>query len=496
MNLVEVLSGIGLREPVRPDLASTRIEGLEYDSRRVGRGILFFAFPGARVDGRQFARDAVARGAAAVASESEAAPELADRWVRVEHGRQALALASRNFYGKPDERLGLTGITGTNGKTTTAYLVDSILRAADRTTAMIGTIEYHLAGRVLPAVNTTPESLELVRLFAQLEKEGGSNVTMEVSSHALALGRVYGFRFHTAVFTNLTRDHLDFHGTMENYFEAKQKLFAGAGGPPPPFAVINRDDEHGRQIELHPKTEVLWYGLSADANLRARHISSGFQGLRFEIQAGKRRFWVESPLIGKINVYNILAAAGAGLSYQLPPETIARGVAQLRAVPGRFERVDEGQPFVVVVDYAHTDDALRNTIAVARGLEPKRIITLFGCGGDRDRAKRPLMGQAAAGGSDFVVLTSDNPRSEDPIAIMNDALVGIRRTDVPHIVEPDRASAIGRAIKEARPGDIVILAGKGHEPYQVLKDKTIAFDDRAVAREVLRSFGYHRSGKE
>jgi UDP-N-acetylmuramoyl-L-alanyl-D-glutamate--2,6-diaminopimelate ligase len=212
------------------------------------------------------------------------------------------------------------------------------------------------------------------------------------------------------------------------------------------------------------------------------------------VQAGKLRFPVESPLIGKINVYNILAACGVGLSYRLPPETIARGVAQLRAVPGRFETVNEGQPFVVVVDYAHTDDALRNVIAVARGLEPKRVITLFGCGGDRDRTKRPLMGQAAAEGSDFVVLTSDNPRSEDPLAIMNDALVGIRRTDVAHIVEPDRAAAIARALKEARAGDIVILAGKGHETYQVQKDKTIAFDDRAVAREVLRGYGYHQSG--
>jgi UDP-N-acetylmuramoyl-L-alanyl-D-glutamate--2,6-diaminopimelate ligase len=217
---------------------------------------------------------------------------------------------------------------------------------------------------------------------------------------------------------------------------------------------------------------------------------SGLQGLRFDVQFGKLRFAVESPLIGKINVYNILAACGAGLSYGMPPETVARGIADLPAVPGRFERVDQGQPFVVVVDYAHTDDALRNVIAVARGLNPKRIITLFGCGGDRDRAKRPLMGYAAAEGSDLVVLTSDNPRSEDPLAIMNDALVGIRRFDVAHLVEPDRAAAIARALKEAREGDIVILAGKGHEPYQVLKDRTIPFDDRAVARELLKGYGY------
>ena len=378
------------------------------------------------------------RGALAVVSESPAPPELAGRWIQVAHGRQALSLAARNFFRRPDERLSLTGITGTNGKTTTAYLIDSVLRAGGKTTAMIGTIEYHLAGRVLKAVNTTPESLDLLRLFADLENAGGTHVTMEVSSHALALGRVYGLNFHTTIFTNLTRDHLDFHGDMETYFAAKQLLFDGAGGAPPRYAVLNREDAWARRIKVHPQTELLWYGLGPEAGLRPRHIASGFSGLRFDLQYGKLRFPVESPLIGKINVYNILAACAAGLSYGLAPEVIARGIANLKAVPGRFERVDEGQPFVVVVDYAHTDDALRNVIAVARGLNPKRVITLFGCGGDRDRAKRPLMGQAAAEASDFVVLTSDNPRSEDPLAIMNDALVGIRRTDVPHIVEPDR----------------------------------------------------------
>jgi UDP-N-acetylmuramoyl-L-alanyl-D-glutamate--2,6-diaminopimelate ligase len=271
-------------------------------------------------------------------------------------------------------------------------------------------------------------------------------------------------QFHTVVFTNLTRDHLDYHRTMEAYFAAKQRLFAGAGGPPPKFAVLNRDDPHAREIKLHPKTEVFWYGLGPDSNLRARHIASSFQGLRFDVQFGKLRFAVESPLLGKINVYNILAACGAGLSYGIAPETVARGIANLLAVPGRFERVDEGQPFVVAVDYAHSD-----------------------------RAKRPLMGQAAAEASDFVVLTSDNPRSEDPLAIMNDALVGIRRVDVPHISEPDRATAIARALKEAREGDVVILAGKGHETYQVLKERTIPFDDRAVARDVLRGYGYRKS---
>jgi UDP-N-acetylmuramoyl-L-alanyl-D-glutamate--2,6-diaminopimelate ligase len=501
MTIGEILTGVRLKQPLAPQLAEADAAGLDYDSRRIGKDYLFFAFPGAHADGRQFAEDAIRRGAlaivsGAVAGESEAPGDLGAKWIQVEHGRQALALASRNFYGKPDERLRLTGITGTNGKTTTGFLIDSILRAAGGVTALIGTIEYHLGDRVLPAVNTTPESLDLVRLFAELEQLGGSQAaryaTMEVSSHALELGRVYGLQFHTAVFTNLTRDHLDFHGSMEAYFAAKQRLFEGAGAPPPRFAVLNRDDEYARQLKLHPRAEVFWYGFSPESNLRARHISSGFQGLKFEVQHGKTRFDIESPLIGRINVYNILAACGAGLSYGIAPDAIARGIAALRAVPGRFERVDEGQPFVVVVDYAHTDDALRNVIAVARGLNPKRVITLFDCGGDRDRTKRPLMGQAAAEASDFVVLTSDNPRSEDPLDIMNDALVGIRRVDVKHVIEPDRAAAIARAIDEARAGDIVILAGKGHEPYQVLKDQTIAFDDRAVAREVLKGYGYHK----
>ena len=495
MTLGEILSGVRLKQPISPELAGANVGGLDYDSRRVGQDFLFFAFSGSRADGRQFAEDALARGAAAVASESECPPgaSWAARWVQVEHGRQAMALAARNYYGKPDERLGLTGITGTNGKTTTAYLIDSMLRAAGHTTAMIGTIEYHLAGRVLAAANTTPESLDLVRLFWELERAGGTHATLEVSSHALALGRVYGLQFHTAVFTNLTRDHLDFHGTMEAYFAAKQALFEGTGGPPPAFAVLNRDDAYARRLNVNPKTKVVWYGLGQERDLRAVHVSSGFHGLRFDVRYGKLRFAVESPLMGRINVYNILAACGAGLSYGIAPESIAQGIAALRAVPGRFERIDEGQPFVVVVDYAHTDDALRNVIAVARGLDPKRVITLFGCGGDRDRAKRPLMGLAAAEGSDFVVLTSDNPRSEDPLAIMNDALVGIRRVDVPHAVEPDRAAAIARALKEAREGDLVILAGKGHETYQVLKDKTIPFDDRTVAREVLRGYGYRQT---
>ncbi|PYT22701.1 MAG: UDP-N-acetylmuramoyl-L-alanyl-D-glutamate--2,6-diaminopimelate ligase, partial [Acidobacteria bacterium] len=324
MTVGEVLAGVRLKQPLAAELARLAVEGLEYDSRRVKSGTLFFAFPGARADGRGFAVEAVKAGAVAVVSELPPPEGFRGNWIQVEHGRHALALAARNFFHRPDERISLTGITGTNGKTTTAYLLDSILRAAGKTTAMIGTVEYHLGDRVIPAVNTTPESLDLYRLFAELEQIGGTFTTMEVSSHALALGRVYAMHFHTAVFTNLTRDHLDFHRTMDEYFAAKQTLFTGAGAPAPPFAVINRDDEYGARIQAESAAQVMWYGLGKDATVRARHISSSVDGLRFEVQAAEGRFTVQSPLIGRINVYNILAACGAGLSYGLPPETIAQ----------------------------------------------------------------------------------------------------------------------------------------------------------------------------
>jgi UDP-N-acetylmuramoyl-L-alanyl-D-glutamate--2,6-diaminopimelate ligase len=487
---VRLRTGVSLSKVLTGDLGTLPVAGLEYDSRRVQPGFLFFAFPGARADGREFAQQAVDQGAVAVVSELPSPDGYLGCWIQVEHGRQALALAARNFYGDPAKRLNLTGVTGTNGKTTTTFLIDAVLRAAGKTTAMVGTIEYRLAGEVRPAVNTTPESLDLYRLFHELEQVGGTHATMEVSSHALALGRVYGMTFHTAVFTNLTRDHLDFHHTMEDYFAAKRLLFAPEGSTRAEWAVINFDDPYGRQIGPLPHT--LRYGFEAGADLRGSSLEMNFQGLRFTVQQGRERVQLTSPLVGKFNAYNILAACGAALSYGLDWATITRAIANAPLVPGRFESVQQGQPFLIVVDYAHTDDALRNVISVARELRPKRVITLFGCGGDRDRTKRPLMAQAAAQASDYVVLTSDNPRSEDPLGIMNDALVGLRRFDTPHTIEPDRAKAIRAALKEARTGDIVILAGKGHETYQVLKDRVIHFDDREVARDVLRELGYHK----
>jgi UDP-N-acetylmuramoyl-L-alanyl-D-glutamate--2,6-diaminopimelate ligase len=493
MILGQVLDGVELRAGLAPELASKTVAGLEYDSRRVEKDFLFFAFAGSRVDGRRFAQDAMAKGALAVVSDLARPDDFSGEWIEVAHGRQALATAARNFYQQPDERVLFTGITGTNGKTTTSYLIDAILREAGFVTGLIGTIEYRLAGEVLPAVNTTPESLDVVRFAAELERRGGSRLIMEVSSHALALGRVFGISFHTAVFTNLTRDHLDFHHTMDEYAAAKRLLFAPPESVGPEWAVLNAEDPASQGMAN--ASREIWYGITA-GDLRAENISSGFDGLRFDLTYRGARQPVTSALNGRINVMNILAAAGAGLSYGLDLLQIARGIAALKSVLGRFERVDAGQPFLVVVDYAHTDDALRNVIQVARELTRERVITLFGCGGDRDRTKRPLMGMAAAELSDYVVLTSDNPRSEDPLDIINDAMVGLRRFDTPHVAEPDRAKAIRMAIQQARPGDVVLLAGKGHETYQVLRDRTIHFDDRETAAEVLRSLGYGSRGSE
>ncbi len=491
MDAAQVLEGVGLKRPLAAVVRARPVKGIEYDSRRVKDGDLFFAFPGVNVDGRKFADMATAQGAVAIVSELPPPPEYVGApWVEVEHGRRALALTCRNLYGDLTNDIELTGITGTNGKTTTAYLVDSLLRASGRRTAMIGTIEYRLAGEVRPAPNTTPESLDFYRLLRELCEKDGQSMTAEISSHALALGRVRGMTFHTAVLTNITRDHLDFHQTMDAYFQAKSELFRGQDAPPPKNVVLNRDDEWSERVPVAAESQTYWYGYSSQANVKAEAVKESFDGLQFRVCTPQGNFEVRSSLVGRINVSNILAACATGLSYGLTTEQIVAGVADCRRVPGRFERVDAGQPFLVAVDYAHTDDALRNVIAVARAMKPKRIITLFGCGGDRDRAKRPLMGMAAAESSDLVVLTSDNPRSEDPLTIMNDALVGMNRFDTPHLLEPDRAKAIRLALNAAASGDIVILAGKGHETYQVFRDRTIHFDDRETAQALLREMGY------
>ena len=389
------------------------VAGVEYDSRRVRPGALFVAMKGETSDGNRFIDRAITAGAVAVVTDSAAeTPRPTVAWAQVAHGRRALARLSANFYKRPAERIANTGITGTNGKSTTAFLIESILHAAGRKTALIGTIEYHVAGKVLPAPHTTPEALELNRLLAEGLGMGVTEAVMEVSSHALEQQRVYGIPFDVAVFTNLTRDHLDYHGTMENYFHAKQVLFEGCGTEPPRAAVLNLDDEYGRQLwKLCQKksSSVLSYGLTS-GDFHAEAVAITPRGTRFQMvtPSGKVEMW--SPLIGNVNVYNVLAASAAGYARDCSLEIIAKGIYNLASVPGRFERVDCGQPFTVVVDYAHTDDALRNLTVLARdfvaraGLEGK-VITLFGCGGDRDRSKRPLMGEAAGKGHEKVQVT-------------------------------------------------------------------------------------------
>jgi len=496
LQLDSLLAGVAPRGPLPEQARGVAVSGLCFDSRKAGPGKVFVAFPGAKVDGRVFARQALERGCVAVVSELDPPAEFDGLWIVVEHGRKALARMARTLYAAAADAIRVTGITGTNGKTTTSYLIDSVLRAAGRTTALVGTIEYHVGPAVKPAPNTTPESLEIYELLNELHQIGGTDAVMEVSSHALELGRVWGMAFHAAVFTNLTRDHLDFHITMERYFEAKEALFRGQDAPAPRYAVLNADDAWSRKLRLGDTTETIWYSPSGQSSgertLRPRDVETSFDGLRFRVEWKGMQYPLRSHLAARINVANLLAAFGAGLAHGLSPDVIVRGLEACTAVPGRFERVDEGQPFLVAVDYAHTDDALRNTLRAARELNPGRIITVFGCGGDRDRAKRPLMGQAAGELSDYVVLTSDNPRSEDPLAIINDALVGLRRTDTPHVCEPDRERAIRRAIQEAGPRDLVVIAGKGHETYQEIQGRKLDFDDRVTARRILHAFGYRK----
>jgi UDP-N-acetylmuramoyl-L-alanyl-D-glutamate--2,6-diaminopimelate ligase len=466
------------------------IHSLAYDSRRVSPGALFFAIQGEKTDGHRFIPQALASGAVAVVSERAAPPDHGSGWIRVPKIRRALSEASRTFYGKPDTRLLLVGITGTNGKTTTSYLVESILAAAGIPSGLFGTIEYRVAGRRIAAANTTPESLDLAAYLAEVLNAAGRAAVMEVSSHALAQERVWGFGFRVAVFTNLTQDHLDYHGTMENYFAAKRRLFEGLGTGPPETAVINQDDPWGARLLSLSYPRLITYGMNSEAHVRVEQWAQGPGGIQATLITPRGQLLIDSPLVGRPNLANILASTAVAEALSLPVESIRAGIAALRSVPGRFERVEEGQPFLVVVDYAHTDDALRQVLETARGLARGRVIVVFGCGGDRDRTKRPVMGEVAGSLSDLAVLTSDNPRSEDPLVIMNDVMVGLQKAGKPYVAEVDRQTAIRTALERARPGDVVVIAGKGHESYQILKDQTVPFDDRQVARGLLRDLGY------
>lgn len=486
------------RESIEPVLD---IKGIAYDSRKVKGDYLFVAIRGENFDGHDFLEKAIAQGAVAVAHEENICKQSPDiRYIQVNNGRKALACMANNFYERPSESLSLIGITGTNGKTTTSYLLKSILETSGETVGLIGTIQYMIKDQVFPAVHTTPESPEFQCLLKEMLLSGCRFVVSEVSSHALAQYRVDGTAFHTAIFTNLTRDHLDFHKTMDEYFHAKARLFTEllvrTG-----TAVINLDDVSGLNLSMAMRAgegepgQIITYGIETQADLLARDIMNSFEGLRFTVSFRGDSYEILSPLTGMPNVYNILAAAGAAVSLGIPWGAIIQGIRNASRIRGRFEKVEAGQEFLCIIDYAHTEDALERLIRTARELLDKkstagaahaapRIITVFGCGGDRDRGKRPKMGEIATKLSDFVIITSDNPRSEEPDAIIRDIEDGV--TGKNYLIEVDRREAICKAVYMAREGDIVLVAGKGHEEYQEIKSAKHRFSDREVIEEVLK----------
>ena len=498
-DLLSEMPGAEARAPTEVEITS-----VEHDSRRITPGSLFVCIRGFRQDGHAFIADAAGRGAAAIVVQEDPATlriPAGPTVVRVEDSRAALAQLAARFFDHPSRRLRLIGVTGTNGKTTTAYLVEAILRAAGHRVGLLGTIEYRCGAVTFPGERTTPESSDLQRLLARMRDLGAWGAVMEVSSHSLALHRVAECEFDVAVFTNLTQDHLDFHGTMERYAETKARLFRGLGQgrvkPGVPAAVLNADDAWSTFMARATSARVIRFGLQTEADLHPRTMTFGLAGIRASVDSPWGPLEITSPLVGRHNLSNILGAAAACLQIGLPRKVVEAGVANLPAVPGRFEKVEAGQPFGVVVDYAHTPDALERVLAFAREFARGRLLVVFGCGGDRDRGKRPLMGEVAARLADRVFATSDNPRGEEPLAILKEIEIGVKKVSLggkTHVTIPDRREAIGAALAEARGGDLVVIAGKGHETYQILRDRTIPFDDRVVAREALAALGYSGTG--
>jgi UDP-N-acetylmuramoyl-L-alanyl-D-glutamate--2,6-diaminopimelate ligase len=460
MHLEGVIAALAPADVLR--LASVEISDLAYDTRHVRPGSLFFCVPGARADGHDFAAEAVARGAAALVVERPL--ELDVPQLVVADARRAMAVAADDFFARPTEELQVAAVTGTNGKTTTAFLLYAILAAAGRRPGLLGTIESRVGGERRPAVRTTPEAIDLQRAFREMLDAGDRSCAMEATSHGSELGRLDRVRFAVLVFTNLTQDHLDFHGTMARYFAAKRRLFLEHMPP----AAINLGDAWGRRL-AQDRPDALTFGFADDAEIRPDALAD-----------------VDLKLRGRFNIENALGALAAARLLEIEHDAIVRGLEAVRGVPGRFESVVEGQPFEVIVDYSHKPDALESVLRTARELAAGRVICVFGCGGDRDRGKRPLMGRIASELADLAILTSDNPRSEDPLAIIDEVLAGVNGEIE---VEPDRAAAIEWAIAEARDGDVVLIAGKGHEQGQEFADRTIPFDDREVAREALRHLG-------
>jgi UDP-N-acetylmuramoyl-L-alanyl-D-glutamate--2,6-diaminopimelate ligase len=466
---------------------SVHVSDATADSRAAGPDSLFFCVVGERSDGHDFAPDALARGASAIVVERPldlGGPELV-----VPSVRDAIGPLSSAVFGHPSRTMDVVGVTGTNGKTTTAFMLERAFRALGRTTGLIGTVEVHIDRDVLAVVHTTPEAPELQRLLAAMRDRGADAVAMEVSSHGLAFGRVAGTRFRCGVFTNLTRDHLDFHRTMEEYEAAKRTLFT------PQLAergVVNADDPAGARILSDPAIPLTSFGVASRADVRAVEVASTRTGSTFVCETARERVPVHVRIAGHFNVTNALGVLAAFHGMGLPLGAAAEGVEALDTVPGRMEAIDAGQPFTVLVDYAHTPDSLENVLRAARGITDASLIVVFGCGGDRDRGKRPLMGKVSAELADLAIITSDNPRSEDPAAIIDEIIPGAAATGRPYEVEPDRRAAIRRAFDVARPGDVVVIAGKGHESGQKFADRVVDFDDRTVARETLDDLGAGR----
>jgi UDP-N-acetylmuramoyl-L-alanyl-D-glutamate--2,6-diaminopimelate ligase len=501
-NLLQGIAGVTMSGGGDRDIALVTA-----DSRRVVPGALFVALRGAQVDGHRFLGDAIARGAEAIAGEDAAAIRCAEGpadlvRVVVPSGAAWFGVVMARWWGNPSHRLGMIGVTGTNGKTTTTHLIRSIYETAGRRTGLIGTVAYAVGAEIRPASHTTPDAETLQALLAEMSARGVTDVVMEVSSHALAQDRTSGCAFDVGVFTNLTQDHLDFHGTMDAYAAAKQRLFESLGRDNPKdrprLAVINRDDPRWNEMARASREPVWTFGLDPAADVRPESVSSTVQGLRCRVRTPKGALDLTSPLLGSYNLSNLLAATATAVGQDVPMDAVQAGVAGMTRVPGRFEKVEAGQDFTVVVDYAHTEDALQRVLSVARELCRGRLITVFGCGGNRDPGKRAPMGRVAARASDLVILTSDNPRGEDPLAILAAIERGLRDelaargpdrpsafSRQPYLTLPDRREAIGRAVQAAEPGDLIVIAGKGHEAYQIIGERRLAFDDRAVAREAI-----------
>lgn len=501
MKLRDLLKSIDYKSP-DSDIDDIEIEGIACDSRVIKKGYLFIAIPGTKLDGHKFVSEAIERGAVAVVVEKDVA--LADGLLRqgyeglstealakvdgipkiyVGDAREALAKIADEFYCRPSKKIKCIGITGTNGKTTISYLIDSVLSASGHKAGIVGTINYRIGQRVIPATNTTPGPIELHNFMNEMVQNSIDYAVLEVSSHSLDQRRVEGIKFLVAIFTNLTGEHLDYHRTLDEYFNAKAKLFEGLDRDS--HAVINLDDEWGIKLLKRSKGKITAYGIKSDAQFRASKIDLSLSGAKFAVDTPRGRLDVNTRLIGLHNVYNITASIAASFCLEFPLDSIKRGVENLISVPGRLEPIDCGQPFKVFVDYAHTDDALYNVLSTLKPLISKKIIIVFGCGGERDRTKRPRMGRVASRLADFVIVTSDNPRGEEPQTIAQEIVAGIETKD--YLVMLNREEAIEEALSKAKEGDCVLIAGKGHETYQVLKNTTIALDDREITRKILCS---------